>query len=200
MLDRPSFLLRKSSIDIERSEIRRTSFANDSYECIRINDRRKDFSGEKKMKVILKDDVEKLGKCGEVVEVKDGYGRNFLIARNLAIPAIKGNLKAIREVTKQKQMRDLKKKKQEERLKIQLEKISCTAEVRVGEEDKVFGSVTAQDISELLKEKGFEIDRHKILLETPIKALGVYTVPIKISGDVVASLKVWVMKKQETLK
>jgi large subunit ribosomal protein L9 len=151
------------------------------------------------MKIILKDDVEKLGKCGEVVEVKDGYGRNFLIARNLAIPATKGNLKAIREVTKQKEIRDLKKKRQEERLKIQLEKISCTAEVRVGEEDKVFGSVTAQDISELLKEKGFEIDRHKILLETPIKALGVYTVPIKVSSDLVASLKVWVMKKTTVL-
>ena len=151
------------------------------------------------MKIILKDDLEKLGKCGEVVEVKDGYGRNFLIARNLAIPATKGNLKAIREVTKQKGMRDLKKKRQEERLKIQLEKISCTAEVRVGEEDKVFGSVTAQDISELLKEKGFEIDRHKILLETPIKALGVYTVPIKVSSDLVASLKVWVMKKTTVL-
>lgn len=151
------------------------------------------------MKVILKDDVEKLGKCGEVVEVKDGYGRNFLIARNLAIPATKGNLKAIREVTKQKEIRDLKKKRQEERLKIQLEKTSCTAEVRVGEEDKVFGSVTAQDISELLKEKGFEIDRHKILLENPIKALGVYTVPIKISSDVVANLKVWVMKKTTDL-
>ncbi len=151
------------------------------------------------MKIILKDDVEKLGKCGDVVEVKDGYGRNFLIARNLAIPATKGNLKAIREVTKQKEIKDLKKKRQEERLKIQLEKISCTAEVRVGEEDKVFGSVTAQDISELLKEKGFEIDRHKILLETPIKALGVYTVPIKVSGDLVASLKVWVMKKTTNL-
>ncbi len=151
------------------------------------------------MKIILKDDLEKLGKCGEVVEVKDGYGRNFLIARNLAIPATKGNLKAIREVTKQKGMRDLKKKRQEERLKIQLEKISCTAEVRVGEEDKVFGSVTAQDISELLKEKGFEIDRHKILLETPIKALGVYTVPIKVSSDLVANLKVWVMKKTTAL-
>ncbi len=148
------------------------------------------------MKVILKDDVEKLGKCGEVVEVKDGYGRNFLIASNLAIPATKGNLKAIEEVTKQKRIRDLKKIKQEERLKIQLEKISCTAEVRVGEEDRVFGSVTAQDISELLKAKGFEIDRHKILLETPIKALGVYTVPIKISGDITAFLKVWVVKKQ----
>lgn len=151
------------------------------------------------MKIILKDDVEKLGKCGEVVEVKDGYGRNFLIARNLAIPATKGNLKAIREVTKQKEIKDLKKKRQEERLKIQLEKISCTAEVRVGEEDKVFGSVTAQDISELLKEKGFEIDRHKILLETPIKALGVYTVPIKVSSDLVANLKVWVMKKTTVL-
>lgn len=151
------------------------------------------------MKIILKDDVEKLGKCGEVVEVKDGYGRNFLIARNLAIPATKGNLKAIREVTKQKEIKDLKKKRQEERLKIQLEKISCTAEVRVGEEDKVFGSVTAQDISELLKEKGFEIDRHKILLETPIKALGVYTVPIKVSSDLVANLKVWVMKKTTDL-
>jgi large subunit ribosomal protein L9 len=151
------------------------------------------------MKVILKDDLEKLGKCGEVVEVKDGYGRNFLIARNLAIPATKGNLKAIREVTKQKDIRDLKKKRQEEKLKIQLEKISCTAEVRVGEEDKVFGSVTAQDISELLKEKGFEIDRHKILLETPIKALGVYTVPIKVSSDLVANLKVWVMKKTTVL-
>jgi large subunit ribosomal protein L9 len=68
--------------------------------------------------------------------------------------------------------------------------------VRVGEEDKVFGSVTTQDISELLKEKGFEIDRHKILLETPIKALGVYTIPIKISSDMVAFLKVWVVKKQ----
>jgi large subunit ribosomal protein L9 len=152
------------------------------------------------MKIILKDDVEKLGKCGEVVEVKDGYGRNFLIARNLAIPATKGNLKAIREVTKQKEIKDLKKKRQEERLKIQLEKISCTAEVRVGEEDKVFGSVTAQDISELLKEKGFEIDRHKILLETPIKALGVYTVPIKVASDLVANLKVWVMKKTADLQ
>lgn len=149
------------------------------------------------MKVILKDDVEKLGKCGEVVEVRDGYGRNFLIAKNLAIPATKGNLKAIQEVTKQKQMKDFKKKRQEEKLKIQLEKISCTAEVRVGEEDRVFGSVTAQDISELLKEKGFEIDRHKISVEHPIKALGVYTVPIKISGDITASLKVWVVKKQE---
>lgn len=150
------------------------------------------------MKVILKDDVEKLGKCGQVVEVKDGFGRNYLFPQNLAIPATKGNLRSIGEVTKQKEVKDLKKKRQEERLKIQLEKISCTAEVMVGEEDRVFGSVTSQTIAELLSEKGFDIARHKIVLEVPIKALGVYTVPVKISGDVVASLKVWVVKKQQT--
>jgi large subunit ribosomal protein L9 len=148
------------------------------------------------MKVILKDDVEKLGKCGEVVEVKDGYGRNYLFPRKLAIPATSGNLKSIEEITNQKRMRDLKRKRGEERLKIQLEKISCTAEVMVGEEDRVFGSVTSQTVSDLLKEKGFDIDRHKIVLESPIKALGIYTVPIKISGDVIASLKLWVVKKQ----
>ncbi len=150
------------------------------------------------MKVILRDDVEKLGKCGEVVEVKDGYGRNYLFPRNLAVPTTKGNLKSIGEIKKQKEIKDLKRKKQEERQKIKLEKISCTAEVMVGEEDKVFGSVTSQTIAELLQEKGFDIDRHKIMLETPLKALGVYTVPVKISGDVVASLKVWVVKKQQT--
>lgn len=150
------------------------------------------------MKVILKDDIEKLGKCGQVVEVKDGHGRNYLFPRNLAVPATKGNLKSIGEIKKQKGTKDLKRKRQEERLKIQLEKISCTAEVMVGEEDRVFGSVTSQTIAELLKEKEFDIDRHKIMLETPIKALGVYTVPVKISGDVVASLKVWVVKKQQT--
>ncbi|NIM97648.1 MAG: 50S ribosomal protein L9 [candidate division Zixibacteria bacterium] len=150
------------------------------------------------MKVILKDDLEKLGRCGAVVEVKDGYGRNYLIPRNLAIPATKGNLKSIQQIKKQKEIRDLKKKRHEEKLRHQLEKISCTAEVMVGEEDRVFGSVTSQTIAELLKEKGFDIDRHKIILETPIKALGVYTVPVKISGDIVASLKVWVVKKQDT--
>jgi large subunit ribosomal protein L9 len=148
------------------------------------------------MKVILKDDVKNLGECGAVVEVKDGFGRNYLFPKNLAIPATKGNLKSIQEIKKQKDIKDLKKKRHQEKQKIQLEKISCTAEVMVGEEDRVFGSVTSQTIAELLKEKGFEIDRHKIMLDSPIKALGVYTVPVKISGDVVASLKVWVVKKQ----
>jgi large subunit ribosomal protein L9 len=149
------------------------------------------------MKIILKEDLESLGKCGEVIQVKDGYARNYLFPKNLAIPATKGNLSSIEEITRQKKFRDEKKKKGEEKLKSDLEKISITAEVKVGEEDRVFGSVTSQNIAELLKEQGFEIDKRRIDLEEPIKALGVYTVPVKIHGDVVANLKLWVVKKNE---
>jgi large subunit ribosomal protein L9 len=149
------------------------------------------------MKIILKEDLEDLGKCGEVIQVKDGYARNYLFPKNLAIPATKGNLSSINEVTRQKKIRDEKKIKGDEKLKADLEKISITAEVRVGEEDRVFGSVTSQDIAGLLKEKGFEVDKRKIELEEPIKALGVYTIPVKIHGELVANLKLWVVKKSE---
>jgi len=149
------------------------------------------------MKIILKEDLEDLGKCGEVIQVKDGYARNYLFPKNLAIPATKGNLSSINEVTRQKKIRDEKKIKGDEKLKADLEKISITAEVRVGEEDRVFGSVTSQDIAGLLKEKGFEVDKRKIELDEPIKALGVYTIPVKIHGEFVANLKLWVVKKSE---
>ncbi len=138
-----------------------------------------------------------MGKCGEVIQVKDGYARNYLFPKNLAIPATKGNLSSINEVTRQKKIRDEKKIKGDEKLKADLEKISITAEVRVGEEDRVFGSVTSQDIAGLLKEKGFEVDKRKIELDEPIKALGVYTIPVKIHGELVANLKLWVVKKSE---
>jgi len=149
------------------------------------------------LKIILREDLKKLGKCGEVVEVKDGFARNYLIPKNLAIPATKGNLKAIEEVVRQKKLRDNKSLRKDQRLKADIEKISVTAEVAVGEEDKVFGSVTTQQIAELMKEKGFVIDRHQIELDEPLKALGVYTIPIKISSDVQANLKLWVVKKEE---
>jgi large subunit ribosomal protein L9 len=149
------------------------------------------------MKIILKEDLEDLGKCGEVIQVKDGYARNYLFPKNLAIPATKGNLRSINEVTRQKKIRDDKKVKGDEKLKADLEKISITAEVRVGEEDRIFGSVTSQDIAGLLKEKGFEVDKRKIELDEPIKALGVYTIPVKIHGELVANLKLWVVKKGE---
>jgi len=147
------------------------------------------------MKVILKDDIENLGKCGDVVKVKNGYGRNYLIPRNVAVIATRGNLKAIGEITTQKRLRDNKRRREAEQMKAALEKISCTAEVQVGEEDRVFGSVTSQNIAELLKKQGFVVDRRNIILEEPIKALGVYTVPVKIEREIVANLKVWVVKK-----
>jgi large subunit ribosomal protein L9 len=149
------------------------------------------------MKVILRDDVEKLGTAGNVITVADGYARNFLFPRNLAVPATKGNVKAIDEIKKQKKFRENKKRREAEKLKDKLEKLSLTAEVQTGEEDKVFGSVTAANIATLLEKQGFEIDRRKIMLEEPLKALGVYTIEIKLATDVTANVKLWVVKREE---
>ena len=147
------------------------------------------------MRVILRENVPDLGKAGDTVEVKNGYGRNFLIPRNLAIPATKANLRAIGEIEKQNQIRERKKRREAERLKEKIEKLSLTSEVLVGEEDKIFGSVTAQNVVDLLAEQGIIIEKRNVLLEEPIKSLGVYTVPIKIEKDVVANVKLWVIRK-----
>ena len=128
------------------------------------------------MKIILRQDYEPLGKAGEVVIVKDGYARNFLLPKNIAMISTKSNMKILEEEQKMAGKRKDKEKIQAESLAEELGKISITATVAVGEEDRVFGSVTAQTIADLLKEKGFEIDKRKILLEEPIKALGVYTI------------------------
>ena len=106
------------------------------------------------MRVILRNDVPDIGKAGETVEVKDGYGRNYLIPRNLAIPATKANLRAIDEVTKQMEIRDRKSRREAEKVKDKLEKLSLSAEVLVGEEEKVFGSVTVHDIVDLVAAEG----------------------------------------------
>ena len=148
------------------------------------------------MKVILRDDIEKLGAVGDVVEVADGFGRNFLLPRNLAVRATKGNLRSIEEIRKQKQFRDNKKKKEAVKIKDRLEKLSLTAEVQTGEDDKVFGSVTSATVAALLAGHGHEIDRRKIVLEDPLKALGVYTIEIKLAKDVTAAVKLWVVKKE----
>lgn len=149
------------------------------------------------MKVILRDDLEGLGKTGETIEVKSGYGRNFLIPRNLAIPASKGNLRAIGEVRKQKDIRDKKLRRESVIIKDRIENLSLTAEVAVGEDDKLFGSITAQNVADLLAKEGITVDRRKIDLVDNIKSLGVYTVPVKIEAEVIANLKVWVVKKTE---
>jgi large subunit ribosomal protein L9 len=147
------------------------------------------------MKVILKQDIPELGKVGETVEVKTGYGRNYLIPRNLAIPATKGNLKSIGEVEKQNEIRLRKKLRAAEKTKLDLEKLSLTSEVLVGEEDKIFGSVTAQNIVDLLKTEGYDFEKKNVHLEEPIKSLGVYTVPVKIEKDLIANIKLWVIRK-----
>ncbi len=147
------------------------------------------------MKIILKQDFEGLGKAGEIVEVKRGYANNYLVPKNIAVEASPGNLKEYEEQKKREAAQLNRARKSAEELAKELEKVSCTASVSVGEEDKVFGSVTSQTIAELLKEKNFEIDKRKILLDEPIKALGIYDVPIKLHPDVEAKIKVWVVKE-----
>ena len=147
------------------------------------------------MKVILRQNTEGLGQIGEVVDVKDGYARNFLIPRKLAYAALKGNIKALEEEKK-----TLSKKKEQElaaseTLAAELEKVSVTIPVQVGEEDKIFGSVTTQMISDALKEKGHDLDKRKIEIDEPIKALGIYGVSIKLHPNVNAKIKVWVVRE-----
>lgn len=147
------------------------------------------------MKIILRQDYDPLGKLGEVVTVKDGYARNFLIPKNIAIVANPKNVKILEEELKLNERRQNKDKRKSEVMAKELGKTSITAAVPVGEEDRVFGSVTAQTIADLLKEKGYDIDKRKIQLDEPIKALGIYTVPIKLHADVEAKVRVWVVKE-----
>ncbi len=147
------------------------------------------------MKIILREDVERLGERGEIITVKDGYARNYLIPQKLALLATSGNMKMFEEEKKQRDVRGNKTRRLADQLAKKLKSVSITAAVSVGEEDRVFGSVTAQTISNLLKDKGFDIDKKKILLEEPIKALGVYTVSLKLHQDVQGKVKVWVVKE-----
>jgi len=146
------------------------------------------------VKIILLQDYEKLGKAYDQVEVKDGYARNFLIPKGIAIRATKNNIRMIEEKLNLQKRREEKKLKQAQALAEKLKKLSITIPVQVGEEDKVYGSVTSQEIAVSLKEKGFEIDKRQILLEEPIKALGIYDVPIKLHPEVTGYVKLWVIK------
>jgi large subunit ribosomal protein L9 len=147
------------------------------------------------MKIILKQSFEKLGKAGDIVETKRGYARNYLIPQGFAVEASKTNMK-VYEQERQSLLRKHEKEVQEaQALAAQLNNVSITAAVQVGDEDKVFGAVTNQNIAELLQEKGFDIDRKKIILEEPLKALGVFEVPIKLHSEVEAQIKVWIVRE-----
>jgi len=147
------------------------------------------------MKIILRKEMEKLGGIGTVVEVKDGYARNYLIPKGLAYPATEGNMRALAEEKKQAEQRQIKERKSGEKLATELEKVSITLQMKVGEEDKLFGSVTGQMVADALKEKGFEIDKRHIDLEEPIKSLGIYNVNIKLSQGVTGKVKLWVVRE-----
>jgi large subunit ribosomal protein L9 len=147
------------------------------------------------MKIILKQDIEKLGDIGDVVEVSDGYARNYLLPRGLAVEATKGNLKSIETEKKAKS-------KKEEKLTDGLKKIAediakkpYSISRKAGEEDKLFGAVTTADISDVLKENGFDIDKKKIILESPLHELGEFSVKVKLHKNVIAEIKVCVVKE-----
>jgi large subunit ribosomal protein L9 len=147
------------------------------------------------MKVILRKDYESLGKIGDVVEVKPGFARNFLLPRKIAYTALKGNLKALEEEKKVHAKKEEFEFAKSEKLAAELEKVSVTIPVQVGEEDKIFGTVTNQMIAEALKEKGYEVDKRKIEIEETIKSLGIYGVNIRLHTKVNAKIKVWVVRE-----
>ncbi len=147
------------------------------------------------MKIILTESHDNLGDAGSVVVVKDGYARNYLIPRKLALVASKGNMRVYEELKRQKEAHSTRAQREAVALSGKLEKASCTIPVAVGKEDQIFGSVTAQHVSEQLVEQGFEIDRRWIELEEPIRALGVYDVSIRLHAEVQAIVKVWVVKE-----
>jgi large subunit ribosomal protein L9 len=147
------------------------------------------------MKIILRQDFEDLGKIGDEVEVKRGYGMNYLIPKKIAYPATPSHVKMVQEEQRQKQVQVNKQKKQAELTAQKMENVSVTLAVSVGEGDKMFGSVTNQDIAEALTKQSFDIDRKKIILDEPIKALGIYSVPIKLHPEVEVKIKVWVVKE-----
>ncbi len=147
------------------------------------------------MKVILRKEHEKLGEVGAVVDVKDGYARNYLIPKGVAYPASDGSMRALAEEKKQAERRKAKEMKASEKLAAEIEKVSITLQMKVGEDEKLFGSVTSQMIADSLKEKGFDLDKRTIDLEEPIKALGIYTVNVKLHQSVTGKVKVWVVRE-----
>ncbi len=147
------------------------------------------------MKVILREDVSNLGTAGTIVQVADGYARNYLIPRSYAIPATGNNLSQFEHERRMMEAKRAKRRKEAEVLKGKLERISCSISKKVGEQDKLYGSVTTQDIEKAFNSEGFQIDKKDILLAEPIKALGVYTVPIRVFEDITANTKVWVVRE-----
>jgi large subunit ribosomal protein L9 len=147
------------------------------------------------MEIILRQAIENLGHPGDVVTVKNGYARNFLLPRGYAYEATAGNLKRISAERSRLEAAENERRGGAQELAKKLEEVQLTFSARVGEEGKLFGSVTSADIAEQLASQGFNIERRLIDLHDPIKALGVYRVPVKLHADVKPEIRVWVIKQ-----
>jgi len=149
------------------------------------------------MEVILKEDVSKLGHRGDVVKVTDGYGRNYLLPRKLAIEATAGNRAVIAEMKAAAQRKFVREKSDAEGLARQFESVHLTFLRKVGERDHLFGSVTPADIAQEMEARGFTLDRRKIQLEEPLKTLGEFQVPIRLHREVTSTVKVTIAADSE---
>jgi large subunit ribosomal protein L9 len=147
------------------------------------------------MKIILREDIDKLGRRGEVVKVAPGYGRNYLLPKGLAYLHTPGNAKRVDQERRFLNVKLAREKQEAEELSRRISQISTTIVRKVGENETLYGSVTNGDIAEAIEKEGFAIDKRKILLTDPIKTLGIYTVPVKLHPEVTAELKVWVVKE-----
>ena len=147
------------------------------------------------MEIILRQAVENLGTTGDVVKVKAGYARNYLLPHGLAYEATPGNLKRIQQERERLEAAENERRASAQTVAERLEQVSLTFSARVGEEGKLFGSVTAADIAAQLESQGFHLEKRQIDLHEPIKALGVYRVPIRLHADVKPEVRVWVIKQ-----
>lgn len=147
------------------------------------------------MKVILQQNVSKLGQIGDVVKVKDGFARNFLFPKKIAVEASAANVKIV-QAQKQSKMAVLEKEKNEaQEFAKKLENISFTLAVEANAEDKLYGGVGAYELAGFLESEGYNIDKKNILLDEPIKALGIYQVDVRLYPDVVTKIKIWIVRK-----
>jgi large subunit ribosomal protein L9 len=147
------------------------------------------------MRIVLREDVEKLGRRGEIVDVAAGYARNFLLPKGKALHATDGNLKRVEQERRKFAVHLAKEKEDAAAMARRLAGISCTIVRKVGENDHLYGSVTPADIAEYLVKEGIELDKRRILLDEPIKALGIYTIPVRLHPEVSGEIRVWVVKE-----
>jgi large subunit ribosomal protein L9 len=148
------------------------------------------------MEVILREDIERLGNRGQVVKVADGYARNFLLPKRLAVAATDGNRKIVEQERQAHLRREAKQKSEAEDLSKLLTGVTVTIAQKAGENDQLFGSVTSKDVADALAAKNFTIDRRKVLLDEPIKQLGEFKVPVRLHKDVTAEVTVKVVKEE----